>query len=81
MKYFGSRAVSTIDWSISKNFQFSPGSEAQVSVPEPRPITGDPQRRALALADRRDRLSDAAVLVIIGDRLRPAGDRRAVVIL
>ena len=41
----------------------------------------DAQRRALALADRRDRLPDAAILVIIGDRLGPAGHRRAVVVL
>ncbi len=41
----------------------------------------DAQRTALALAHRRDRLTDAAVLVVIGDRLGPAGDRRAVVVL
>ena len=53
MKYFGSFAVSTIVWSISKNFQSSPGSEAQVSVPEPSPITatrsGAPLRSRIAV--------------------------------
>ena len=39
-------------WSISKNFQLSPGSAAQVSVPEPTPITatlsGAPLRSRIA---------------------------------
>ena len=39
VKYFGSLAESIIDWSISKNFQSSPGRFWQVSVPAPRPIT------------------------------------------
>ena len=40
-------------WSISKNFQLSPGSAAQVSVPEPTPITatrsGAPLRSRIAV--------------------------------
>ena len=44
------------------------------------PDHGNAQRRALALADRRNRLTDAAVLVIVGDRLGLAGDRRAVIV-
>ena len=49
-------------------------------MPAPSADHGHAQRRALALADRRDRLTDAAVLVIVGDRLGPPGDRRAVVV-
>ncbi len=72
--FFGSRAVSTMVWSISKNVQFSPGCAAQVSVPAPSPITAT--RIGPPLACGRiafDRPPDAAVLVIVGDRLRPAG--------
>src|SRR5439155_267771 len=39
------------------------------------------QRRSLALADRGDRLPDAAVLVVVGDRLGPPDRRRAVIVL
>ncbi len=40
-------------WSISKNFQLSPGSAAQVSVPAADADRGDLERAALALADAR----------------------------
>src|SRR4029077_5791785 len=39
------------------------------------------KRRSLAFADRRDRPTDAAVLVIVGDRLRATRDPRAVGVL
>src|SRR6516162_7446668 len=41
----------------------------------------DPQRRRLPLTDRRNYLTDTAILVVIGDRLWLALDRRAVVVV
>ena len=74
----GSRARRTTSGSISKKVQVSPSRWWQARLPVPSPTTATLREPALRRARGRDALRDRPAEIVVGQRLGPAGGRRAV---